>query len=419
MILDIYRAGFQSLFGVFLSLIPFVLPVILIVTSWRLWRYYIVRDFISKIDWVFLEVKLPKDHQKTPQAMEVVLGSFYNFPTPPTFYDYWWTGKVPVWFSLEIVSIEGHVHFFIRTPKGQRNSIENHIYSQYPEAELHQVPDYVGAVNYDAPNSDWALFGMEHVLVRADAYPIKTYVDYGLDRELVKEEQKVDPLTSTIEFLGSVGSGEHVWIQIMIMAAQPRFHKNGTWFGKEDWKGNAKSVIDKILKRGIPGVSPITPVSLTAGEREVVESVERNISKIGFDCGIRTIYLANTKRTKFNAGNITSLFASFRQYGSTNLNSFKPVSITGLVWWKELLCPPKFPIKLPFIGSELARKKSQIFRSYVNRGYFYRPFLNNNPITLNTEELATIYHFPGAVAVTPTFGRIESKRSEAPVNLPV
>jgi hypothetical protein len=41
------------------------------------------------------------------------------------------------------------------------------------------------------------------------------------------------------------------------------------------------------------------------------------------------------------------------------------------------------------------------------------------PFVLNTEELATIYHFPGRVAETPTFGRIEAKKGEPPSNLPI
>jgi hypothetical protein len=38
---------------------------------------------------------------------------------------------------------------------------------------------------------------------------------------------------------------------------------------------------------------------------------------------------------------------------------------------------------------------------------------------LNTEELATLYHFPGQVAATPSFKRISSTKAEAPTNLPI
>lgn len=409
MILEIYKNAFWTLGSAFLGILPYVMPFILVTIAWRLWRYYVVRDFISKIEWISLEVRLPKEHQKTPAAMEIVLGAFYQPQSTKigdysNWYDYWWTGKVAPWFSLEMVSIGGHIHFFIRTPKNFKSLIENHIYSQYPEAEVHLVPDYVGGVNYENKDSNWSLFGSEFVLAKEDAYPIKTYVDYGLDKEMVKEEQKVDPITSTIEFIGSVGKDEQVWIQILVTAAKKRFKKKGKWFETEDWKGNAKGLLDKLLKRGMPGVTPTNPAALTAGEKQAVEAIERNISKMGFDCGIRALYLA--KKDKFSAGNIPSLMSSFKQYGTMNLNSFKPSNATSKDWWKD------------YWGRKVARMKIQIFRAYCHRGCFYPPF-KQQPFTLNTEELATIFHFPGAVSVTPTFGRLESKRAEAPVNLPI
>jgi hypothetical protein len=38
---------------------------------------------------------------------------------------------------------------------------------------------------------------------------------------------------------------------------------------------------------------------------------------------------------------------------------------------------------------------------------------------LNTEELATIYHFPALKVVTPTLVRVLSKKGEPPAGLPV
>jgi hypothetical protein len=41
-----------------------------------------------------------------------------------------------------------------------------------------------------------------------------------------------------------------------------------------------------------------------------------------------------------------------------------------------------------------------------------------NDFILSTEELATIFHLPSTVVSVPTFNREESKRGEAPSNLP-
>ena len=59
-----------------------------------------------------------------------------------------------------------------------------------------------------------------------------------------------------------------------------------------------------------------------------------------------------------------------------------------------------------------------MFESYRLRSYFHPPHKRKH-FVLNAEELATIYHFPGGVAQTPTFGRIESRKAEPPMNLPV
>ena len=41
------------------------------------------------------------------------------------------------------------------------------------------------------------------------------------------------------------------------------------------------------------------------------------------------------------------------------------------------------------------------------------------PLIINSEELATMFHFPGPVAGTPALERVPSKKAEAPSNLPV
>ena len=38
---------------------------------------------------------------------------------------------------------------------------------------------------------------------------------------------------------------------------------------------------------------------------------------------------------------------------------------------------------------------------------------------LNTEELATLWHFPGQILKVPTLERIESKEASPPPNLPI
>jgi hypothetical protein len=63
-------------------------------------------------------------------------------------------------------------------------------------------------------------------------------------------------------------------------------------------------------------------------------------------------------------------------------------------------------------------EKQHLLDAYKRRAYFFPPFKSPHMV-LNTEELATLYHFPGGVSVTPAFSRIGSKKSDAPSNLPI
>ena len=129
------------------------------------------------------------------------------------------------------------------------------------------------------------------------------------------------------------------------------------------------------------------------------------MDKIAFDCGFRGIYLA--PNGQFREANIVGLMSSIKQFNSANLNGFKPGFKTGVDEpWHD------------FRGLRVERMKRKIFDAYRRRSYFYPPYVGK-PMVMNVEELATIYHFPGAVAATPTLAKIESKRGEPPVDLPL
>ena len=382
---------------------PFVLGFAFV----SIWLRYIRTKWISNIKWVILEVKLPREIFKSPLAMEVVLNALYQTSSGEWF-DHIFKGRVKNWFSLELVSIEGEVHFFIRTNVIYKDIIEAQIYGQYPTAEVYEVPDYTKYVDYKGKEGDWSLWGLEYRLTKEDAYPIKTYVDYGLDNEGLKEEHKTDPITSALEFLGSVGKNEQIWIQILVQSTGKRFKKPGKWFKKRDWKSEGEDLIEDIIKKARHrrgGSSENAPVILTKIEENIITAIERNTSKLGFDCGIRGAYLS--KGDTFNVSNIFALVGAFRQYNSNELNGFKVSNPTSFDFpWQD------------FKDIRVNKKKKKIFDAYKRRSYFYLPY-KKKPFVLNSEELATIYHFPGGVAETPTFGRVTSKKSEPPANLPI
>ncbi len=349
--------------------------------------------------YVLLELRVPKEVSKSPAAMELFINALYQTGGEGNWYDKFVKGGMRAWFSLELVSIEGQVKFFVWTRAGFKKIIESQLYSQYPDIEIVESKDY--AMEFTAKD-EVELWGCYFEKDKPSFYPIKTYLDYGLDRD-PKEEFKIDPITPVIEYLGALGPNEQAWIQILIRAHKKEYKKPGTWREKVDWKHFAKEEIKEKMKRNKGDGEPAD--RMTKGEKGAIEAIERSISKLAFDTGIRAIYI--TKKGAFNKDNIAGLTGSFRQYSSDDLNKLKTTGGTSFDYpWQDLT------------GKKLTKKKKKILTGYLERAFF-RPIYKGQHFVLTSEELATIYHFPGGVSKTPTFSRITSRKADAPSNLPV
>ena len=322
----------------------FIILPILVIMAWNLWLSYIQTIFLKSLKWTLIEIKPPKDVWKSPAAMELVLNSLYQTGGTGNWFDKHWKGNLRNYFSLEIVSSEGSIHFYIRTIEKFRKIIESQIYAQYPQAEVFEVEDYAKTIpdfGKDAPISLW---GCNFELAKDDPYPIKTYIDYGLDKAVgsLEEEQRIDPITPMLEFIGSIGIGEHIWFQINVRAATDRFsikNKEGIEEGGKKWTEKAKEVIkelnDKLKEKDAEG-KPGPARRATKGEQNVIEAIERNANKFGFDAGIRAIYVTN--KENFDANRIGGLTGMVRQYNTTDYNSFKPSGTTSFDFpWQDLL----------------------------------------------------------------------------------
>jgi len=345
--------------------------------------------------------------------MELVLNNLQYGYGESNLIEKYWQGGIRPWASLELVSIEGHIHFIVRIPKGGESVFESQVYAHYPDVEIFEVPDYTLNVDFTA-DEKIKLWGTEFKLEKPDPYPIKTYIDYGLDKD-PKEELKIDPIAPTIEWLGSLGKGEQGWMQILV-----RLHKKENkapgllgYLGikKTDrWKDDVKSEIEKILDdRKIKGDDvEERAIKLTRGEEDAITALERSITKPAFDVGLRVIYIAESD--VFNPANIGGALGSVKQYNSSNLNGFKGNSKykTGFdaAYWQDPT------------GIRARARKRNILDAYKRRSYFHPPYKRPHFI-LNSEELATIYHFPGSVLTTPTVKRLESRKAEPPTDLPL
>jgi hypothetical protein len=314
------------------------------------------------------------------------------------------------------------VHFFIWTRAAYRRIIEAQMYAQYPGVQIVEAVDYTRFIS--ATPEEWSIWGCDYKHTNPDPVPIKTYVEFGLDK-VQKEPEQVDPLANLIEFMGSIGKGEYLWLQFVI-----RVHK-GDKYRKEKgsgytWKHKAKELVEEIRKTTRdPYIDPVTGEERpgfpnpTKGQTEKIASIERNVSKLGFDVGARAVYVA--KQESFNVSCIFSLIGLFRQFGSQveEKSEERWNSLKATKWMMQF---DDFPWEF---GVEKLKNKVRrgLVEAYRRRQFFYDPFsfglFRDDTMVMSTEEIATIFHIPSRAVETPTLGRIQSATGEAPANLPV
>ncbi len=392
------------------SLWPVWIPLLLVRGVFHTWMEYRQREWIKAQGGVLLEIHLPNEILKSPVSMEVFLQALHQAGVG-TVTDVFFKGRVRQWFSLELVSDGGKVHFYIWMHAGAKKSVETQLYALFPNLEVKEVMDYALPIHHDLTKYKFGRLGNIILTKEVHAYPIKTYVDYGLDRD-PKEEYKHDPMAPMIEYLGSLKPGEHAWIQILLRAHTKENYKYGRLIPRPDWKEAAEKEIKAILAKGKfkgPEAKDGDPKFLSEDQKEAIKAIERSLSKSAFDTMIRAFYFAETE--KFNPVNIGGILGAFKSFSSPTLNGFKPGTGAGFDYpWQD------------FMETRKKANEQAFLEAYKRRSFFAPPFenLGDNPFILTTEEVATIYHFPSSIAVaTPTLTRIPSKKAEAPANLPI
>lgn len=179
----------------------------------------------------------------------------------------------------------------------------------------------------------------------------------------------VDPMAALTSSLAKMGEGEGAHIQIIIAPADSKWKSQGrSWIGK-----TKKSESDP--EKASYKVDP-----------KVLEAVDNKVSKNGYETTIRLVVCSTSKESaKAHMGNIR---AAFEQYnGDNNGLTGKNVRFSGT-----------------FVSDFI---------------YRYQPMLWWGAQTiLNSEELATLYHFPNKTIETPHIFWLNAKRAPAPQQIP-
>ncbi len=393
--------GVKMTLLVLIILSPFWLIPSLIMAIWYMWMNYINLLFLAddKQKPQLYELIVPKNVQKSPAAMELFFSGLLLTQGTTTEIDKYWKGRVRPWWSLEITGINGEVKMYFWCWERFREHVEAQLYAQFPEVKMVPVDDYASQIEYNSKKH--FAWGHRYKLAKEEALPIKTYFDYGLHENADKWETKIDPMVNILEKFALIKEGEQMWLQIL-------FQKSNRDVAKE-----AETMIEKIYKDKTPEYPAMDGSDekvqgfpmLLPSERETVEAVQRASKKPAFDVIIRNLYIADLEH--MDALRIQSMGKMFNYYdGHNKLDAFEGAAPGGDYPWEKYTMPHHPTIMQNFINA------------YRLRSGFNVPYKRPS-ITLSTEELATIFHFPSQESAVPGMEKVQAKNAAPPTNLPI
>lgn len=422
-ILNIYFGFLDVFFGV----AWIWLPVILAVIFFKSWMYYIQRFHWRQLDWVLLEVKPPKEMESSPKNMEQIFAGLWGaIGTVGYKYEKYIKGVIQDYFSFELVGLNGEAHFYLRTQKKFRNLVEAQVYSQYAQAEIKEVQDYVWTVPPDIPNKNWNLWGCRMMMAnKSDVYPLRTYVDL---MDVTKTDQPFfDPLSGLMEVFGKLRQGEQVWLQILFRPADDVWQKRARaladkLLGKKEkppaetlfaldrrtWYEAIYDVIYSVItggpaperkKKDDKNDPPSLAMHLSPGEKSIIEAIENKASKKGFDSKVNFVYIGRSNI--FSMANVSATMGIIAQTANLNMNSLRPDG--GMTTKANYF----------FAKARKAYKQRVLMRMMRTRSFWEKGYI------FNIEELATLFHFPTIGVKSPMTPYIEVKKGGAPVDLPL
>ncbi len=362
-----------------------LLIVVLAIGSYFLYRYFKKRHLFQRAnDLVMLEVRVPKkfereeyENLKTVSEITSVMDQF--FASLSSLYRGGAKevlGGQPI-ISFEFVAKNKEIIFFVGVPRDLHSLVEKQIHSFYSNASIE-------------PSGDFRIFKDDMITScgilstsRSYIYPIKTY-----------SELTSDTIANITNTLSKIGEDSRASVQIIISPI------NQNWRGQVDWA--MKKIQDG---RGVPlGISWWSRISylvseflseaarnkpdelrkITPLQEETVKLLTQKSAKTGFVCQVKIVSLAKNKEQ--SRANLKNIFSSFGQFSSPDRNGFRLHEIGGS---KEFLTH-----------------------------YILRTFYWGHRMILNSEELASIFHFPTEHVDTPGIRWHMAKRASAPANIP-
>ncbi len=287
--------------------------------------------------------------------------------------------------TLEIANPAGdeEISFYIAASRTVWERVEKHIHSHFADAAIEVVDDYT----IFTPGSHVAVatLGLKH----EHSLPIRTYK--------TMETDSLNAITTALSKLDTAEEGAAV--QLVLAPPPKSWRKSGTKIAQEMQQGkrlnqvHSKSALASLVKAASEASTALRTTSpqkndeqvqLTPEEQELIKTIESKTRRAAFAVNIRLIGSAPTQERAQEI--LAQLENAFAQFENHEVNAFT-VQHRGTV------------------------------RSVAYR-YIFRTFNPERAITLNTEEVASIYHMPTVQTTTPKVSYLKSKSAPPPNDVP-
>jgi len=398
----------------------------------QVWLRYIRLAYGASERTVLLAVDVPRGNAQTPMAVENIFAYLAGAHSTKDLFEKWWLGEWQLYFSFEIVSIDGYIQFLVWMPVKYRNLMEAGIYSQYPDAEITEVNDYTRGLPTHFPDEEYDIFGAEYKLTKNSVYPIKTYKHF--EHQMGEPEtQYKDPMAVLMDLMGSMKKGEQLWYQILAIPIGHEWADQGDEEIKRivGEKVTSDNLIDKFIDGIVEFMGAISEMiyklwgdietvkkeekepqfrmmNLKPRQKKQVEEIQEKVGKLGFGVKIRYVYIA--KKEMINKNKVAYGFTGYmKQFNFNDLNSYKPDTGDGGTM-------TKVQYDRIFGNYRVNVRKNKLMTAYRLRS----DARGRLPHILNTEELASIWHFPVEASVkAPLIQKAPGRKAEPPAGLPI
>lgn len=399
-------------------------------------------EYNKNMPTVVLRVAVSKLNERGPMVAEQIFSSLHGIKRNYSFFGFL-SGQTMPRISVEIANVNNKIQFFIWAPRKFKNVVESQIYAQYPDVEIEEVEDYskqafavyrnqvekleAAIDNPSNPQNLPTLYKptsrderyavtAEFQFINADMYPIKRYTQFE-DKLTRLATEPLAGVTATLSKLNA--TDEQAWIQITMEPVGDWWRQraikclkivtNGIFANSPFLSGKATNaylargfwnrfwyipsyIFFWIIRGGRLGALSAVEqglkqeMSSTHDREDPVSAAVNKVTRLSYGVNIRVVYLPRRENIDLAELKLNEIAGSFEQFTLPNLNGLNI--------------------------SRMNSANAQILKRYQQRAVI-------DPMIMNVEELATLYHMPSKDVGTPNVFWVNSRKLEPPHNLPV